>query len=367
MIKLEHISKTFGDTGDGVHAVKDVSLEIGDGEIFGIIGFSGAGKSTLVRCINLLEQPTSGSITVNGQKLTWMEKQADGTSCMRTVSPQELRQARKKISMIFQGFNLLMQRTCLKNVCFPMELSGVPKAQAEKKALELLDLVGLKEKASAYPAQLSGGQKQRVAIARALATDPKVLLCDEATSALDPTTTNSILALLKELNQKLGVTVVIITHQMSVIEEICTRVAILDGGEVAEEGRVEDIFAHPATDAARRLVYPGGVSAKQYPAGTRAVRVSFNGGTVYDPLIASLAIDCGHDFRCRHTYHRRQGLRHHAPAFAGRSKRGRQGPELYPFPTQYHRGGGGVSCLRSFLHFGRNTAASCSPAPGIRW
>ena len=243
MIKLEHISKTFGDTGDGVHAVKDVSLEIGDGEIFGIIGFSGAGKSTLVRCINLLEQPTSGSITVNGQKLTWMEKQADGKSCMRTVSPQELRQARKKISMIFQGFNLLMQRTCLKNVCFPMELSGVPKAQAEKKALELLDLVGLKEKASAYPAQLSGGQKQRVAIARALATDPKVLLCDEATSALDPTTTNSILALLKELNQKLGVTVVIITHQMSVIEEICTRVAILDGGEVAEEGRVEDIFA----------------------------------------------------------------------------------------------------------------------------
>ena len=237
MIKLEHISKTFGDTGDGVHAVKDVSLEIGDGEIFGIIGFSGAGKSTLVRCINLLEQPTSGSITVNGQKLAWMEKQADGKSCMRTVSPQELRQARKKISMIFQGFNLLMQRTCLKNVCFPMELSGVPKAQAEKKALELLDLVGLKEKASAYPAQLSGGQKQRVAIARALATDPKVLLCDEATSALDPTTTNSILALLKELNQKLGVTVVIITHQMSVIEEICTRVAILDGGEVAEEGR----------------------------------------------------------------------------------------------------------------------------------
>ena len=280
MIKLEHISKTFGDTGDGVHAVKDVSLEIGDGEIFGIIGFSGAGKSTLVRCINLLERPTSGTVTVDGQELT-------------ALSEKELRQARKKISMIFQGFNLLMQRTCLKNVCFPMELSGVPKAQAEKKALELLDLVGLKEKASAYPAKLSGGQKQRVAIARALATDPKVLLCDEATSALDPTTTNSILALLKELNQKLGVTVVIITHQMSVIEEICTRVAILDGGEVAEEGRVEDIFAHPATDAARRLVYPGGVSAKQYPAGTRAVRVSFNGGTVYDPLIASLAIDCG--------------------------------------------------------------------------
>ena len=280
MIRLEHVCKTFGEEKGGVHAVRDVTLHIEQGEIFGIIGFSGAGKSTLVRCINLLERPTSGTVTVDGQELT-------------ALSEKELRQARKKISMIFQSFNLLMQRTCLKNVCFPMELSGVPKAQAEKRALELLDLVGLKEKANAYPSQLSGGQKQRVAIARALATDPKVLLCDEATSALDPTTTNSILALLKELNQKLGVTVVIITHQMSVIEEICTRVAILDGGEVAEEGRVEDIFAHPATDAARRLVYPGGVSAKQYPAGTRAVRVSFNGGTVYDPLIASLAIDCG--------------------------------------------------------------------------
>ena len=292
MIKLEHISKTFGDTGDGVHAVKDVSLEIGDGEIFGIIGFSGAGKSTLVRCINLLEQPTSGSITVNGQKLTWMEKQADGKSCMRTVSPQELRQARKKISMIFQGFNLLMQRTCLKNVCFPMELSGVPKAQAEKKALELLDLVGLKEKASAYPAQLSGGQKQRVAIARALATNPKVLLCDEATSALDPTTTLSILALLKELNETLGVTVVVITHQMNVIEEVCHRVAILDHGVVAEEGTVAEIFSQPKTDIGRQLVYPNGVQIDRLPP-SRVIRVAFNGGSSYEPLIASLAIDCG--------------------------------------------------------------------------
>ena len=280
MIELKHLGKIYSSASGSVEALKDVNLTIADGEIFGIIGLSGAGKSTLVRCINLLERPTSGEVLVDGQNIM-------------TLSQKELLQVRRQIGMIFQGFNLLMQRTCLKNVCFPMELSGVPKAQAEKKALELLDLVGLKEKASAYPAQLSGGQKQRVAIARALATDPKVLLCDEATSALDPTTTNSILALLKELNQKLGVTVVIITHQMSVIEEICTRVAILDGGEVAEEGRVEDIFAHPATDAARRLVYPGGVSAKQYPAGTRAVRVSFNGGTVYDPLIASLAIECG--------------------------------------------------------------------------
>ena len=280
MIRLEHICKTFGEENGGVHAVRDVSLHIRQGEIFGIIGFSGAGKSTLVRCINLLERPTSGTITVDCQELT-------------ALSEKELRQARKKISMIFQSFNLLMQRTCLKNVCFPLELSGVPKAQAEKRALELLELVGLKEKANAYPAQLSGGQKQRVAIARALTTDPKVLLCDEATSALDPTTTASILSLLKKLNQKLGVTVVIITHQMSVIEEICTRVAILDSGAVAEEGSVEDIFAHPTTDAARRLVYPGGVSVKQYPAGTRAVRVAFNGGTAYQPLIASLAIDCG--------------------------------------------------------------------------
>ena len=292
MIKLEHISKTFGDTGDGVHAVKDVSLEIGDGEIFGIIGFSGAGKSTLVRCINLLERPTSGSITVNGQKLTWMEKQADGKSCMRTVSPQELRQARKKISMIFQGFNLLMQRTCLKNVCFPMELSGVPKAQAEKKALELLDLVGLKEKASAYPAQLSGGQKQRVAIARALATNPKVLLCDEATSALDPTTTRSILKLIQDINRRMGITAVIITHEMAVVEEICSHVAILERGRMVETGTVEAVFSNPQTEAGRRLVFPEGANIDKFPV-AGVVRVVFNGGSSYEPLIASLAIDCG--------------------------------------------------------------------------
>ena len=280
IIQIQHLNKTFGTGPTAVHALEDINLEIEAGEIFGIIGLSGAGKSTLVRCMNLLERPTTGSVLVDGKDLT-------------KLRDKQLRQARQDISMIFQSFNLLMQRTALDNICFPLELIGTKRADAVKRARELLELVGLGNRADAYPAQLSGGQKQRVAIARALATDPKVLLCDEATSALDPTTTNSILALLKELNQKLGVTVVIITHQMSVIEEICTRVAILDGGEVAEEGRVEDIFAHPATDAARRLVYPGGVSAKQYPAGTRAVRVSFNGGTVYDPLIASLAIDCG--------------------------------------------------------------------------
>ncbi len=292
IIQIRHLTKTFGTGESAVRALEDINLDIKQGEIFGIIGLSGAGKSTLVRCMNLLERPTSGSVTVNGRRLAWMEPDGDGEKPV-FVSEKELRLARREVTMIFQSFNLLMQRTCLKNVCFPMELSGTPAAQAKKRALELLDIVGLRDKADAYPAQLSGGQKQRVAIARALATDPKVLLCDEATSALDPTTTASILGLLKDLNQKLGVTVVVITHQMSVIEEICSQVAILDGGVVAEQGNVEDIFSHPSTDAARRLVYPGGASVEQYPAGTRAVRVAFNGGTAYQPLIASLAIDCG--------------------------------------------------------------------------
>ncbi|MCI8811395.1 MAG: ATP-binding cassette domain-containing protein [Oscillibacter sp.] len=280
MIQIQHLSKVFGGGEGAVRALDDINLDVMQGEIFGIIGLSGAGKSTLVRCMNLLERPTEGSVLVDGQNMT-------------TLSEKELRQARRKITMIFQGFNLLMQRTCLKNVCFPMEISKIPKEQAKKRATELLELVGLGDKAQAYPAQLSGGQKQRVAIARALATDPKVLLCDEATSALDPTTTISILGLLKDLNQQLGVTVVVITHQMSVIEEICSRVAILDGGSVAEMGDVQEIFSNPTTDAARRLVYPGGIAPAQFPASTRVIRISFNGGTAYDPLIASLAIDCG--------------------------------------------------------------------------
>ena len=280
IIQIQHLSKTFGDGSDAVHALEDINLDIHQGEIFGIIGLSGAGKSTLVRCMNLLERPTSGAVIVDGQSMTELSEKA-------------LRLARRKITMIFQSFNLLMQRTCLKNVCFPMEISGVAPAQAKRRAAELLELVGLQDKADAYPAQLSGGQKQRVAIARALATDPKVLLCDEATSALDPTTTASILGLLKDLNRKLGVTVVVITHQMSVIEDICSRVAILDGGVVAEQGDVQEIFSNPTTDAARRLVYPGGVAPAQYPASTHVIRISFNGGTAYDPLIASLAIDCG--------------------------------------------------------------------------
>ena len=292
IIEIRQLTKTFGSGAGTVTALKNIDLEVQQGEIFGIIGLSGAGKSTLVRCMNLLERPTSGTVIVDGQKLAWMEKSGEKEIAVQ-ISERELRLARRKITMIFQSFNLLMQRTCLSNVCFPMELSGVPKAKARARARELLELVGLAEKANSYPAQLSGGQKQRVAIARALATDPKVLLCDEATSALDPTTTASILELLKELNQKLGVTVVVITHQMSVIEEICTRVAILDGGVVVEQGRVEDIFAHPNTDAARRLVYPGGVSVEQCPKTGRTIRVAFEGGSAYQPLIASLAIDCG--------------------------------------------------------------------------
>ena len=284
MIELKHICKTFDSGGGEVEALKDVSLTIEKGEIYGIIGMSGAGKSTLVRCMNLLERPTSGEIWVNGQELEKM-------------TPKELRRARGEITMIFQHFNLLMQRTCLRNVCFPMELGGMKKADAEKRARELLDLVGLPDKANAYPAQLSGGQQQRVAIARALATKPKVLLCDEATSALDPNTTHSILTLIKDINQKLGITVVVITHQMSVVEEICDSVAILDGGVVMEEGSVQEIFANPKTAAAKRLVAPNGGSAARdlssFAPDDHVVRVTFNGSSTAKPLVASLAAEKG--------------------------------------------------------------------------
>ena len=285
MIELKHVSKTFdAGTAGGVDALKDVSLTIEDGDIYGIIGMSGAGKSTLVRCINLLEKPTSGEIIVNGQRLD-------------TMTPAQLRAARREITMIFQRFNLLMQRTCLRNVCFPMELAGVKKSEAEQRARELLELVGLPDKADAYPAQLSGGQQQRIAIARALATHPKVLLCDEATSALDPNTTHSILTLIKDINRKLGITVVIITHQMSVVEEICDSVAILDGGVVVEQGSVQEIFANPKTAAAKRLVAPNGGSAARdlscFAPDDHVVRVTFNGSSTAKPLVASLAAEKG--------------------------------------------------------------------------
>ena len=284
MIELKHLSKTFQMKDGAVQALRDINLTIPDGMIYGIIGMSGAGKSTLVRCINLLERPTEGQVVIDGTE-------------MQSLTPAQLRQRRQKIAMIFQQFNLLMQRSCLANVCFPMELAGVKKADAEKRARELLQTVGLPDKAGAYPAQLSGGQRQRVAIARALATDPKVLLCDEATSALDPDTTRSILSLIREINQKLGITVVVITHQMSVVEAICDRVAILDGGQVVEEGTVQEIFAKPKTAAARRLVAPGGGKASRelasFAPDDHVIRLTFNGSSTEKPLVACLAAETG--------------------------------------------------------------------------
>ena len=280
MIEIKHLSKTFGVSGGTVDALKDITLTIPDGEIYGIIGMSGAGKSTLVRCINMLERPTSGDILIDGKSMT-------------ELSQRKLREKRRDITMIFQGFNLLMQRNCLKNVCFPLELAGVKKADAEKRAAELLELVGLGDKLKSYPAQLSGGQQQRVAIARALATHPKILLCDEATSALDPQTTQSILSLIRDIHDRLGITVIIITHQMSVVEQICTRVAILDGGEVAEEGAVSDVFSSPKSEAAKRLVYPEGYQNPVMSGEDGAViRVVFNGANATEtPLIAKMAIE----------------------------------------------------------------------------
>lgn len=242
MIEIKHLTKTFASAGHPVEALKDVFLSIEDGDIFGIIGMSGAGKSTLVRCINMLERPSAGTIEIDGCDLS-------------RLSESELRKKRQEITMIFQNFNLLMQRNCLKNVCFPLELAGVKRAEAREKAMELLQLVGLQDKALAYPAQLSGGQQQRVAIARALATTPRVLLCDEATSALDPATTLSILDLIQDINQRLGITVVIITHQMSVVQRICRHVAILEHGRVAEQGTVSDVFTNPQSQAAKQLVF----------------------------------------------------------------------------------------------------------------
>lgn len=279
MIELKNLCKSFP-TADGTFTALDgVSLTIADGDVFGVVGMSGAGKSTLVRCVNLLERPTSGQVLIDGEDVT-------------ALAPKALREKRRAISMIFQQFNLLMQRTCLRNICFPLEIAGLGAAEARKRALELLDIVGLPDKAYAYPAQLSGGQKQRVAIARALASDPKILLCDEATSALDPTTTRSILRLIQDINKRLGITVIVITHEMAVVEEICSHVAILDHGRMVETGTVEEIFSNPKTEAARKLVFPDGAKLDQIPV-TDVVRVVFNGGSSYEPLIASLAIDCG--------------------------------------------------------------------------
>lgn len=282
MIEIKNLTKTF-DTGQKVHALENVSLSIADGDVFGIIGMSGAGKSTLIRCINMLEKPTSGQILIDGID-------------MASLNEKELRKMRRKITMIFQNFNLLMQKSCLKNVMFPLELEKTDSKEAKKKALELLDIVGLKDKALSYPANLSGGQKQRVAIARALATNPEVLLCDEATSALDPSTTHSILQLISEINKKLGITCIVITHQMNVIEEICRNVAILDKGKIVETGKTGDIFANPKSDAAKRLVFPESLSTEK-PSNfeyEHLIRVVFtNSETANTPLIAKMAKEKG--------------------------------------------------------------------------
>ena len=288
MIELTHISKDFASGGRTVHAVQDVSLSIGTGEIFGIIGFSGAGKSTLVRCINLLERPTSGSVTVDGKEMT-------------ALSARELRQARKKIGMIFQHFNLMPSRTVFGNVAYPLRGSGLSREQIADKVHRLLELVGIGDKAEAYPKQLSGGQKQRVAIARALANDPNVLLCDEATSALDPQTTKAILRLLKNLNEKLGITVVIITHEMAVVKEICDRVAVMEHGRVVEQGEVFNVFADPRQEITRSFIHTTSNLRKieelieedspvvQLKPGELIVRLSYIQRNVSEPLISTVS------------------------------------------------------------------------------
>ncbi|MGN1313799.1 MAG: methionine ABC transporter ATP-binding protein [Lachnospiraceae bacterium] len=279
MIRLEHVTKTFRTGGNHLHAVQDVNLTIDKGEIFGIIGFSGAGKSTLVRCINLLERPTKGAVYFEETNL--ME-----------VSERELLKHRQNMGMIFQHFYLLSQRNVLDNVLFPLEIIGMRKQEAREKAGELLKLVGLTDKARAYPAQLSGGQKQRVAIARALATNPKVLLCDEATSALDPETTRNILSLIKEINEKLGVTVVIITHEMRVIEQICDRVAVMNKGTVEEVGSVKEVFLHPKSQTAKRLLLPQeNELLQELEAGT--MRIAFDGQSSFEPVISRLTLESG--------------------------------------------------------------------------
>ena len=288
MIQLEHISKSFVTASGTVHAVQDVNLQIGEGEIFGIIGFSGARKSTLVRCINLLERPTEGRVIVDGEDLTAMDL-------------KKLREVRKKIGMIFQHFNLMRSRTVFQNIAFPLKKSSLSKAEKEKKIESLLELVGLSDKKDAYPSQLSGGQKQRVAIARALANDPKVLLCDEATSALDPQTTQSILKLLKQVNETLGITIVLITHEMAVVKDICDRVAIMEQGRVVEEGDTVSVFSHPKEamtkdfiDTASNLgkihdLIAEGHSLTEIQPGEQMVLLTYSGSNAGQPLISALA------------------------------------------------------------------------------
>mgnify|MGYP002523407935 CR=1 FL=1 len=278
MIRLEQVSKTFYLRDRQVDALKQIDLKIEDGSIFGIIGSSGAGKSTLVRCLNLLERPTSGKVYLDDVELT-------------ALGQGKLRKERQKIGMVFQQFNLLAQRTALRNVCYPLEIAGVPAKQAKERAIELLEMVGLKDRMQNYPAQLSGGQKQRVAIARALATEPRYLLCDEATSALDPNTTNSILELLKEINERLGVTIVVITHEMKVVEKICTQVAVLNDGSIIEEGAVQDVFLSPKTKIAQEMIYPKQKYDVRNYSG-KVFRLAFGGQASTEPVVANLVLKC---------------------------------------------------------------------------
>ena len=278
LIELNHLTKTFKGKTQTVDALKDINLQIEQGDIFGIIGMSGAGKSTLVRCINFLEQPTSGSVVIDGKDLA-------------SLTPKELRQLRQQVSMIFQHFNLLSQRDVRGNIAFAMEIAGMKRPQIEKRIDELLEIVGLTDRQHNYPSQLSGGQQQRVAIARALATNPKIILCDEATSALDPTTTTSILNLLREINRKMGITIVIITHEMSVVESTCTHVAIIDDGRLAECGTVESVFSQPKSAAAKKLIFRT-TGADSGAMGERMIRIVFEGSSADEPTISDLAMQC---------------------------------------------------------------------------
>lgn len=279
IIQIKDVTKTFIGRENEVEALKGINLDIEKGNICGIIGMSGAGKSTLVRCLNFLEKPTSGTVLIEGQDL-------------QAMNDAQLRKVRTEIAMIFQHFNLLMQRNVRDNVCFPLEIVGMKRKEAKNRAMELLKIVGLTEKAKAYPAQLSGGQKQRVAIARALANNPKILLCDEATSALDPTTTKSILALLKEINEQYGITIVIITHEMSVVQEICSHVAIIDEGMLAETGRVEEVFQRPKSKAAKKLVFRGENASYEEMQGKRCIRIVFTSNSSFEPVIANMVLAC---------------------------------------------------------------------------
>lgn len=277
MIKIEHLDKTFKGKTRTVYALKDINLDIQKGDIFGIIGMSGAGKSTLIRCMNFLERPTGGTVKIDGRDLA-------------ALSDKELRKIRQEVAMIFQHFNLLQQRNVRGNIAFSMEIAGMKKADIDARVDELLEIVDLKERALMYPAQLSGGQKQRVAIARALATNPKIILCDEATSALDPATTRSILALLKDINRKYGITIVIITHEMSVVESICSHVAIIDEGALVEAGTVEKVFTQPESKTAKRIIFQK--DGNQEPFGRRCIRIVFDGKSSYEPVVANLIMEC---------------------------------------------------------------------------